>query len=77
MLYFLFLSVRFNISFGPLIKNLLTYLDPVQDDLIFPVFIYEDEHAYKQSLNSGYMNNSKIFSKNLIKNLFENLESQN
>jgi porphobilinogen synthase len=44
----------------------LTYLDRVQDDLIFPVFVYEDEHAYKQSLNSGYMNNSKIFSKNLI-----------
>ena len=72
MLYFLFLSVRFNISFGPLIKNLLTYLDCVQDDLIFPVFVYENEHAYKQSLNSGYMNNSKIFSKKLI-NRFEEL----
>ena len=34
--------------------------------MIFPVFVYEDEHAYKQSLNSGYMNNSKVFSKNLI-----------
>jgi len=38
----------------------------MQEDLIFPVFIYEDEHAYKQSMNSGYMNNSKAFSKNLI-----------
>ena len=66
MLSFLSLSVRFNISFGPLIKNLLTFLDSIQEDLIFPLFVYEDEHAYKQSLNSGYMNNSKVFSKNLI-----------
>ena len=70
MLYFPFQSVRFNISFGPLIKNLLTFLDCIQEDLIFPVFVYENEHAYKQSLNSGYMNNSKVFSKKLI-NRFE------
>ena len=66
MLSFLSQSVRFNISLNPLIKNLLTFLERIQDDLIFPVFVYEDEHAYKQSLNSGYMNNSKVFSKNLI-----------
>jgi porphobilinogen synthase len=72
MLYFLFQSVRFNISFGPLIKNLLTFLDCIQEDLIFPVFVYENEHAYKQSLNSGFMNNSKVYSKNLI-NRFEEL----
>ena len=52
-------------SFDPFIKNLLTFLERIQDDLIFPVFVYEDEHAYHQSLNSGYMNNSKVFSKNL------------
>lgn len=66
MLSFLSISVRFNTSFGTLIKNLLIFLERIQDDLIFPVFVYEDEHAYKQSLNSGYMNNSKVFSKNLI-----------
>ncbi len=44
----------------------MTFVERIQDDLIFPVFVYEDEHAYKQSLNSGYMNNSKVFSKNLI-----------
>jgi porphobilinogen synthase len=65
MPFILSLSVRFNISFGPLIKNLLTFLQRIQDDLIFPVFVYEDEHAYKQSLKSGYMNSSKVFSKNL------------
>lgn len=66
MLSFLSLSVRFNISFGILIKNLLTFLERIQGDLIFPVFVYEDERAYRQSLNSGFMNNSKVFSKNLI-----------
>jgi porphobilinogen synthase len=43
----------------------LTFLERIQDDLIFPVFVYEDEHAYEQSLESGYMNSSKVFSKKL------------
>ncbi len=49
----------------------MTFLDSIQEDLIFPLFVYEDEHAYKQSLNSGYMNNSKVFSKNLVKRFEE------
>ncbi|WP_186434132.1 porphobilinogen synthase [Candidatus Nitrosocosmicus arcticus] len=49
----------------------MTFLERIQDDLIFPVFVYEDEHAYNQSLNSGYMNNSKIFSKNLTNRVEE------
>jgi porphobilinogen synthase len=49
----------------------LTFLDAIKEDLIFPVFIYEDEIAYKQSLNTRYLNNSKVFSKNLIIKLEE------
>lgn len=49
----------------------MTFLERIQDDLIFPVFVYEDEHAYKQSLKSGYMNSSKVFSKNLTIRLEE------
>jgi porphobilinogen synthase len=65
MLSILSISVRFNISFGPHIRNRLTFLDRIREDLIFPVFVYEDKNAYIQSLNSGYMNHSKVFSKNL------------
>jgi len=50
----------------------LTFLGGIREDLIFPIFVYEDEQAYKQSLDSGYMNNSKVFSKNLV-NRFEEL----
>ena len=50
----------------------MTFLGGIREDLIFPIFVYEDEQAYKQSLDSGYMNNSKVFSKNLV-NRFEEL----
>ena len=39
------------------------------DDFIFPLFVYENENAYKQSLKSGYMNESKIYHKRLVESL--------
>jgi porphobilinogen synthase len=43
----------------------LNSLDCKLDDFIFPIFVYEGENAYKQSLASGYMNQSKVYYKNL------------
>jgi porphobilinogen synthase len=35
------------------------------DDFIFPIFIYENESAYKNSLSLGYLNDSKVFFRDL------------
>lgn len=33
------------------------------NDFIFPVFVYENETIYRNSLNLGYLNDSKVFIK--------------
>ena len=35
------------------------------DNFIFPVFIYENETTYQNSLKLQYMNESKVFIKNI------------
>ena len=35
------------------------------DDFIFPLFVYENENVYEQSLTSGYMNKSKVYHQRL------------
>lgn len=42
------------------------------DDLIFPLFVYESENAYEQSLKSGQMNKSKVY-KDRFEDLLEEL----
>jgi len=54
-------------------SNLLNSIECALDDFIFPLFVYEDENAYKQSLLSGYMNRSKIYY-NKLTDLLERLK---